>query len=74
MLQRLPAWRASALMIPDTISTCRVAVPSPRDLLGRPQEPPALGRQGHHEARAYGVLQSHPLVNRVRPLHALHPS
>jgi hypothetical protein len=68
-------------MIPDGISSCRVAVPSPRDLLApwpRSQAGPAAGAaagaesshenpKAHGSPKAYGVLQSHPVVNRVCP-------
>ena len=93
VLGRLAGWRAGALMIPDGISSCRVAVPSPRDLLpsipyhlawerrqqdrGTTQEDRGTtqddwgttpdGQPAQASAHAYGVLQSHPVVNRVCP-------
>ena len=62
ILEALPAWRPAALMIPDGISSCRAAVPSAQDLPGD-----AGGASG---AVGYGVLQSHPVVNRLRLLQA----
>ena len=93
VLGRLAGWRAGALMIPDGISSCRVAVPSPRDLLpsipyhlawerrqqdrGTTQDDRGTtqddwgttpdGQPAQASAHAYGVLQSHPVVNRVCP-------
>ena len=80
-MKRLVGWRAGVLMIPDGISSCRVAVPSPRDLLAPLpsfQAGPAAGAsagaesahenpEAHGSPKAYGVLQSHPVVNRVCP-------
>jgi len=80
VMARLAPGKEAALMIPDGMSTCRAAVPSPRDLLSAPSRlcrQPATdsqlpGSRGGKQpvpvpvhARAYGVLQSHPIVNRV---------